>query len=172
MIRGPTQPLENLIGRTLNHRYLVEDKIGEGGFGAVYRGKQLATGREVALKLLHPENVQRRNLVARFRREAEACSKLRDAHTITTYDFDQTPDGILYMAMELLEGAACTSLQKRRGRSRWRRVLRDPGSGRSVARRGARQRHRPPRHEARERLPRDRAPAKTTSRCSTSASPR
>jgi hypothetical protein len=40
-IRGPAQPLENLIGRTLNHRYIVEDKIGEGGFGAVFRGKQI-----------------------------------------------------------------------------------------------------------------------------------
>src|SRR5262245_60930707 len=44
VIRGPQQPLENLIGRTLNHRYMVEDKIGEGGFGAVFRGKQIATG--------------------------------------------------------------------------------------------------------------------------------
>src|SRR5262245_30289067 len=73
-IRGPTQPLEHLIGRTLNHRYLVEDKIGEGGFGAVFRGKQIATGREVALKILHPHNVHDETIVARFRREAEACS--------------------------------------------------------------------------------------------------
>ena len=106
VIRGPTQPLENLIGRTLNHRYLVEDKIGEGGFGAVFRGKQIATGREVALKILHPHNVHDETIVARFRREAEACSKLRDPHTVTTYDFDETPDGILYLAMELLRGRA------------------------------------------------------------------
>ncbi len=60
-VRPAAQPLENLIGRTLNHRYLVEDKIGEGGFGAVFRGKQIATGREVALKILHPHNVSRRD---------------------------------------------------------------------------------------------------------------
>ena len=99
-IRAAQQPLENLIGRTLNHRYIVEDKIGEGGFGAVFRGKQIATGREVALKILHPHNVSDETIVARFRREAEACSKLRDPHTVTTYDFDETPDGILYLAME------------------------------------------------------------------------
>src|SRR6185437_10530307 len=92
-LRPVAQPLENLIGRTLNHRYLVEDKVGEGGFGAVFRGKQLATGREVALKILHPHNVSDETIVARFRREAEACSKLRDPHTVTTYDFDETPDG-------------------------------------------------------------------------------
>ena len=123
-IRGPTQPLENLIGRTLNHRYLIEDKIGEGGFGAVFRGKQIATGREVALKILHPHNVHDETIVARFRREAEACSKLRDPHTVTTYDFDETPDGILYLAMELLRGRALHHLQKAEGPLAPTRVLR------------------------------------------------
>ena len=123
-IRGPAQPLENLIGRTLNHRYLVEDKIGEGGFGAVFRGKQIATGREVALKILHPHNVNDETIVARFRREAEACSKLRDPHTVTTYDFDETPDGILYLAMELLRGRALHHLQKAEGPLARARVLR------------------------------------------------
>jgi len=122
-IRGPQQPLENLIGRTLNHRYLVEDKIGEGGFGAVFRGKQIATGREVALKILHPHNVNDETIVARFRREAEACSKLRDQHTVTTYDFDETPDGILYLAMELLRGRALHHLQKADGPLSSTRVL-------------------------------------------------
>ena len=120
-VRGPAQPLENLIGRTLNHRYLVEDKIGEGGFGAVFRGKQIATGREVALKILHPHNSDE-TIVARFRREAEACSKLRDPHTVTTYDFDETPDGILYLAMELLRGRALHHLQKAEGPLRARRA--------------------------------------------------
>ena len=114
-VRRPAQPLENLIGRTLNHRYLVEDKVGEGGFGAVFRGKQIATGREVALKILHPHNVSDETIVARFRREAEACSKLRDPHTVTTYDFDETPDGILYLAMELLRGRSLHQLQKAEG---------------------------------------------------------
>jgi len=122
-VRPATQPLENLIGRTLNHRYLVEDKIGEGGFGAVFRGKQIATGREVALKILHPHNVSDQTIVARFRREAEACSKLRDPHTVTTYDFDETPDGILYLAMELLRGQSLHQVQKAQGPLGVARVL-------------------------------------------------
>ena len=122
-LRRPAQPLENLIGRTLNHRYLVEDKVGEGGFGAVFRGKQIATGREVALKILHPHNVSDETIVARFRREAEACSKLRDPHTVTTYDFDETPDGILYLAMELLRGRSLHQLQKAEGMLPPARVL-------------------------------------------------
>jgi hypothetical protein len=122
-VRPAAQPLENLIGRTLNHRYLVGDKVGEGGFGAVFRGKQIATGREVALKILHPHNVSDETIVARFRREAEACSKLRDPHTVTTYDFDETPDGILYLAMELLRGQSLHQVQKAEGPLGYARVL-------------------------------------------------
>jgi tRNA A-37 threonylcarbamoyl transferase component Bud32 len=114
-VRPIVHAAANLIGRTLNHRYLVEDKIGEGGFGAVFRGKQIATGREVALKILHPHNSSDQTIIARFKREAEACSKLRDVHTVTTYDFDETEDGILYLAMELLRGRSLHQLQKSDG---------------------------------------------------------
>jgi tRNA A-37 threonylcarbamoyl transferase component Bud32 len=122
-VRPAAQAVENLIGRTLNHRYLIEDKIGEGGFGAVFRGKQIATGREVALKILHPHNSNDQTIIARFKREAEACSKLRDTHTVTTYDFDETEDGILFLAMELLRGRSLHHLQKSDGALPAERVL-------------------------------------------------
>jgi len=122
-VRPAARPAENFIGRTLNNRYVVEDKIGEGGFGAVFRGKQIATGREVALKILHPHNSGDPTIVARFRREAEACSKLRDPHTVTTYDFDETEDGILFLAMELLRGRSLHQLQKSEGPFPYERVL-------------------------------------------------
>jgi serine/threonine-protein kinase len=122
-IRPPAKPAESFVGRTLNHRYVVQDKIGEGGFGAVFRGKQIATGREVALKILHPHNVSDATIVARFRREAEACSKLRDPHTVTTYDFDETEDGILYLVMELLRGTSLHLVQKADGPMPPARVL-------------------------------------------------
>ncbi len=107
--------VDRLVGRTLNNRYEIDKKIGEGGFGAVFRGKQIATGREVALKILHPHNVSDATVVARFKREAEACSKLRDPHTVITYDFDETEDGILYLAMEMLHGRSLQQLQKKEG---------------------------------------------------------
>src|SRR5215831_17730007 len=122
-LRPAAQQLENLIGRTLNNRFVVGEKVGEGGFGAVFRGKQIATGREVALKILHPHNVSDETIVARFRREAEACSKLRDPHTVTTYDFDETSDGILYLAMELLRGKSLHQVQKTEGPLGYERVL-------------------------------------------------
>jgi serine/threonine-protein kinase len=121
----PINPRRNdLIGRVLNGRYQIDEKVGEGGFGSVFRGKQLATGREVALKILHPHNVGDATIVARFRREAEACSKLRNPHTVITYDFDETEDGVLYLVMELLTGRSLHHLQKEQGVLAPDRVLR------------------------------------------------
>ena len=111
------------LGQVLNNRFKVESKIGEGGFGAVYRGVQLATGRKVALKLLHPDMTKDENLVARFRREGMVLCNLRDAHTITTYDFDQTPSGTLYIAMELLEGKSLHQVFHEEAPLDWRRVF-------------------------------------------------
>jgi serine/threonine-protein kinase len=115
--------LDRLVGRTLNGRYVVQKKVGEGGFGAVYRGKQIATGREVALKILHPHNVSDPTVVARFRREAEACSKLHNAHSVTIYDFDEAEDGTLYLAMELVQGKSLQQVQRAEGLLPPRRVL-------------------------------------------------
>jgi serine/threonine protein kinase len=114
---------EIYLNQVLNNRFKVESKIGEGGFGAVYRGTQLATGRKVALKLLHPEMTKDENLVARFRREGMVLCNLRDAHTITTYDFDQTPDGTLYIAMELLEGKSLHQVFHEQAPLEWKRIF-------------------------------------------------
>ena len=121
--RLPAKGDEIYINQVLNNRFKVESKIGEGGFGAVYRGIQLATGRKVALKLLHPEMTKDENLVARFRREGMVLCNLRDAHTITTYDFDQTPDGTLYIAMELLEGRSLHQLFHEQAPLEWKRMF-------------------------------------------------
>jgi serine/threonine-protein kinase len=112
------------VGKTLNNRYLVEQKLGEGGFGAVYKGKQMLTNRAVALKLLHPDTARDPNLVARFRREGAVACSLKDAHTITTYDFDQTPEGLLYIAMELLTGRSLHDVFHAEAPLSWARVLR------------------------------------------------
>jgi eukaryotic-like serine/threonine-protein kinase len=122
--RGPVvKDADMYIGQVLNGRFRIDSKIGEGGFGAVYRGVQLATGRKVALKLLHPEMTNDENLVARFRREGLVLCNLRDAHTITTYDFDQTPDGTLYIAMELLEGRSLHQVFHDEAPVDWRRMF-------------------------------------------------
>jgi serine/threonine-protein kinase len=99
----------DLSGRTLNNRYKVTSRIGEGGFGTVYRGEQIQMGRECALKVLHPDMAKDQQVVGRFRREAQAASLLKNAHTVQIYDFDQTPEGVLYLAMEILHGRSLHS---------------------------------------------------------------
>ncbi len=111
------------IGTLLNNRFQIEAKLGEGGFGAVYRGVQTGIGRQVALKLLHPEMTRDDNLIARFRREGLVLCNLKDAHTITTYDFDQTSDGTLYIAMELLEGKSLHDVFQDEAPIDWRRMI-------------------------------------------------
>src|SRR6185312_10067762 len=100
----PASAPADLTGQLINNRYLVEDKLGEGGFGAVYRATQTGMNRKVALKVLHPKMAKDQQVVGRFKREAQASSLLRAPHTVQVYDFDQSPDGLMYLAMEILQG--------------------------------------------------------------------
>ena len=100
----PSPAAHDLTGKLLNNRYLVEDKLGEGGFGAVYRATQTQMNRKVALKVLHAKMAKDPQVVGRFKREAQASSLLRAPHTVQVYDFDQSPDGLMYLAMEILQG--------------------------------------------------------------------
>ena len=111
-------------GLVLNKRFQLEDKIGEGSFGVVFRASQLETGRSVAVKLLHPELNQDATRIARFRREGMVLCNLRNAHTITVFDFDQAADGMLYIAMELLEGQSLEQVFHEQAPLDWRRVFR------------------------------------------------
>ncbi len=122
-VSTPTPYQDPYLGVVLNNRFEVESKLGEGGFGAVYKGVQRGTGRSVALKLLHPEMTRDQNLLERFRREGMVLCNLKDAHTITTYDFDQTPEGTLYIAMELLEGRSLHDVFQAEAPIDWRRML-------------------------------------------------
>jgi len=102
----------DLTGRLLNNRYQIEAKIGEGGFGAVYRAKQTQMGRTVALKVLHARMAKDQQVIGRFKREAQASSALRAPHTVQVYDFDQSPEGIMYLSMEMLQGKSLHSVLK------------------------------------------------------------
>src|SRR5262249_5152788 len=125
--RGNNQPAapakDRFVGMVLNGSYRVETKLGQGGFGAVYKGKHELTGRDVALKVLHPDMARDANLIERFKREGAVACNLRDAHTVTTYDFDRTQDGTLYIAMEMLTGKSLHDIFYDEAPLPWRRVL-------------------------------------------------
>jgi eukaryotic-like serine/threonine-protein kinase len=112
-----------LLGAMINNRYRVQAKLAVGGFGAIYRATQVKNNRRVAIKVMHPELSEDEHLVARFRREAVTLCSLRDAHTVTTYELDQMPDGRMFIVMELLEGRNLLELFRASGPLPWRRVL-------------------------------------------------
>jgi eukaryotic-like serine/threonine-protein kinase len=96
----PTQ----LLGKVIDGRYEILQVIGEGGMGVVYRARQTSIDRMVAVKMLSSDLAKDRNWVQRFYNEAKACSRLHHPNTIKIFDFGQTRDGRLFMAMEFLDG--------------------------------------------------------------------
>jgi serine/threonine protein kinase len=107
--------LDPLIGRVLLDRYEVLRRIGSGGMGAVYVGRQPTVGREVALKVLRADLVHNDHVRQRFRREAEIIGRLKHPNTIQLIDYGETPDGLAVMVMELLQGFALNERLKERG---------------------------------------------------------
>jgi eukaryotic-like serine/threonine-protein kinase len=103
-----------LLGKTIAGNYRIEEVIGVGGMGSVYRARQLSLDRMVALKVLHPRCSRDPQYVARFRVEAMAASRLEHPHSVRILDFGQgrRPAAgtgnqnapLLYLAMEYVRG--------------------------------------------------------------------
>jgi len=97
------------IGTVLAAKYRLDDVLGEGGMGIVYRATHLELGEHVAVKFLKANWATRTEFRARFRREAVILAKLRHPGIVTVLDFGEL-DGDLYMAMELVHGTALSDL--------------------------------------------------------------
>ncbi len=90
-------------------QYSLEQKLGEGGMGVVYRGHHAMLQRPTAIKFLDAGKSNEESL-ARFEREVRLTARLSHPNTIAIYDYGRTPEGIFYYAMECLEGIDLESL--------------------------------------------------------------
>ena len=101
--------------------YDLEERIGSGGMGEVWRGRHQTLSRPTAIKLIREDRIKgvaadhARRVLRRFEREAKATAALRSPHTIEVYDFGVTGDGHFFYAMEFLDGLDLQSLVERFG---------------------------------------------------------
>src|SRR5579871_6914222 len=102
--------MTDLIGRTIAGKFAIESLIGQGAMGAVYRARQIALDKTVAIKVMHGDRAREPTLVERFRREARAASSLDHVHSIRVLDFGEDADGVLYIAMEYFPGQPLSAL--------------------------------------------------------------
>jgi eukaryotic-like serine/threonine-protein kinase len=93
-----------LVGQVVAGRFLIDDLVGQGGMGKVYKARHLSLDRTVCLKILKAALLEDPTLVGRFEREAKAASRLNHPNVIQVIDFGRTDDGGLYIAMEYVNG--------------------------------------------------------------------
>src|SRR5690606_12487932 len=96
--------------------YVVESVLGEGGMGRVYRASHTRiTQKRFAIKVLRPEFARDPEVLARFRREAEAAACIAHPNVVGVYDVDRTKDGLPYLVCEYLDGIDLSAHLKNTG---------------------------------------------------------
>jgi tRNA A-37 threonylcarbamoyl transferase component Bud32 len=109
-------PGDELLGRLVAGRFTVLERLGAGSMGSVYRARQEAVGRDVALKVVRPDRALDAQARVRFEREARATSSLSSPHTVTVFDFGEAENGDWFLAMELLRGESLGQRLRRNGK--------------------------------------------------------
>ncbi len=97
-------------GTVIDRRYTIEGKLGAGGMGAVYVARQAPVDRRVAIKVLRADLAEDEGAARRFVQEARAASALSHPNAVSIHDFGRTDDGLLYLAMELIDGRPLSAL--------------------------------------------------------------
>ena len=94
----------DLVGSIIADRYRVVSKIGDGGMGQVYLAEHVRMKRRCAVKIMRPQLMSDPVAVVRFNREAENASQISHPNVCAVYDFGETPSGLIYLAMEFIDG--------------------------------------------------------------------
>ncbi|MCA9674571.1 MAG: serine/threonine protein kinase, partial [Myxococcales bacterium] len=104
---------DHLIGQTLDGRYHIDRKIGEGGMGVVFAARHAIIEKPLAIKVLKREVARDSATIKRFVQEAKAASRIGHPGIVDVTDFGTTPDGMTYSVMEYVDGATLSAVIKR-----------------------------------------------------------
>src|SRR5689334_17451209 len=104
---APAEPVDVmdprvLVGSVLDGRYRILDHLATGGMGSVFRAEHVYMSKTLALKVLRPELAGEADIAERFRREAQIAASLEHDNIVRVTDFGVSPEGILFLAMEML----------------------------------------------------------------------
>lgn len=115
--------MDNLIGKKLEGRYLIESLVGVGGMANVYKGRDIKSGNIIAVKVLKEEFLDNEELVRRFKNESKAISILDHPNIVKVYDVSVT-DQLQYIVMEYIDGITLKEYLKQRGGAlTWKEVV-------------------------------------------------
>ncbi|MDC0667633.1 serine/threonine-protein kinase [Nannocystis radixulma] len=109
-------PEEALVGRVLDQRYRIEEPIGFGGMGVVYKARHVIIDKPLAIKLLRQEHAAQADIIKRFLLEAQVASRVKHPNIVDISDYGQIPGGTAYYAMEYLTGETLAARIDRGGR--------------------------------------------------------
>ncbi len=110
-----TTAKDPLIDAEIDSRFTIQECLGKGGMGAVYRAVQHSVRRSVAIKVIRPRLREDRVANKRFLREAQLASQLIQPSIVTVLDFGQTESGLLYLVMEFVDGITIAEYFKSQG---------------------------------------------------------
>ena len=113
LIRGGQ--LGDLVGTVIADRYRIVSRIGEGGMGQVYLAEHVRMKRKSAIKIMRPALVGDIDALQRFTREAEHASQLSHPNIAAIFDFGETAEGVVYLAMEYVDGQSMGAMLDRDG---------------------------------------------------------
>ena len=106
---------EPLLGATIAERYVIEEVVGEGAMGVVYRARHVRLPRTFAVKVLFGDLAADPVMRMRFAQEAAAASRLAHPNVVSVVDFGKSERGLLYLAMDFVEGEQLSALIAREG---------------------------------------------------------
>ncbi|MGQ0767486.1 MAG: serine/threonine-protein kinase [Gemmatimonadota bacterium] len=106
----------DLVGSVIADRYMVQRLLGEGGMGRVYLARHVRLPQQAAIKVLHHAMVEDADAIARFNREAANAARIEHDRVARVFDFGETSEGLVYLAMEYVPGRTLRALIEEEGR--------------------------------------------------------